>query len=84
MEITSIIGYIAATLTSIAGLPQLLQVIRTKHTKDLSMAMLIILCTGVFLWLVYGLIRKDPVLIFGNIFTLGIYITIFGFKLRYK
>ncbi len=84
MELSQIIGIAAATLTSIAGLPQLLKVIKTKHTKDLSLEMLIIICTGIFLWIVYGTLRKDPTMIFGNIVPLGIYLCLLWLKLKYK
>ncbi|MGL5645777.1 PQ-loop domain-containing transporter, partial [Cetobacterium sp.] len=45
-----IIGIIAATLTTIAFFPQVIQVIKSKDTKSISLTMYILFVTGVLLW----------------------------------
>jgi len=84
MKIFTIIGLLAGTLTTIAFLPQVIKTLKLKETKDISLWMYIILCTGVFLWLVYGLLIKDLPIILANGITLILALIILSFKLKYK
>lgn len=63
-----LIGYIAATLTTVAFIPQAYKVYKTKQTKDLSLGLFLLLSIGIFLWLIYGiLIYSYPVIIANGI-----------------
>lgn len=66
LDITLIIGLIAASLTTFAFLPQSIRAIRTKHTKDISLPMLLMLETGVVIWIIYGSMISDIPLLFAN------------------
>ncbi|PIT86971.1 MAG: hypothetical protein COU33_00230 [Candidatus Magasanikbacteria bacterium CG10_big_fil_rev_8_21_14_0_10_43_6] len=70
MDVVTLIGLIAATCTTIAFIPQSLKIIKTKHTKDLSLGMYSILTLGIFLWLVYGVLLKNPPIIIANAISL--------------
>lgn len=83
MNYATIIGFAAATLTTIAFLPQVIQTWKTRSTKDISLGMFLIFTTGVFLWLVYGLLIKDPPVIAANAVTLVLVMIILLFKIRY-
>lgn len=50
-----LIGLVAAALTTFAFLPQVIQTWRSRSAAGLNFAMLLVLATGVFLWLVYGI-----------------------------
>lgn len=65
-----IIGYIAATLTTVSFLPQAILTIKTKNTESLSLSMYSAFTLGVFFWLVYGLYMADKAIIVANAFTL--------------
>ena len=65
----TIIGLIAATCTTISFFPQILQVYRTKQTRDLSLLTFIALTVGIFLWLIYGLLIKSLPIILANAIT---------------
>ncbi|MBM2838693.1 MAG: hypothetical protein HW415_1318, partial [Deltaproteobacteria bacterium] len=56
MDNTTIIGSIAAFFTTIAYIPQAFKVHKTRHTRDLSIWMLGILTSGIFLWTIYGVL----------------------------
>lgn len=84
MNTFTIIGLAAATCTTISFLPQAIQVIKTKHTKDLSLAMYLIFTLGVFLWLVYGILVSDLPIIIANSITIIFASTILVMKLKYK
>ncbi len=78
----AIIGLTAGTLTTISFLPQVIKTIKTKETKDISMAMYIVLGTGIFLWMIYGILIKDfPVILANSIsFVLAIVVLILKIK----
>jgi MtN3 and saliva related transmembrane protein len=80
---TDVIGLAAAFCTTIAFLPQVVRTWQTRSTKDLSLAMFLVFTTGIFLWLVYGLMKRDMPLIAANGTTLVLSGTILYFKLRY-
>ncbi len=65
-----IIGTTAAILTTIAFLPQVVLVLKTKQTRDISLVMYLIFTSGVILWLYYGILIEQAPIIFANIVTL--------------
>jgi MtN3 and saliva related transmembrane protein len=84
MDFKTILGYAAGALTTLAFLPQLIKVWKTKSTKDISLIMFVVICTGIFLWLVYGLLINSLPIILANVVTLIIASMILIFKIRYK
>lgn len=78
-----IIGIIAGTLCTISFLPQLFKIIKTRHTKDLSLTMFIIFAIGVFLWLVYGLLIKEWPVIIANAIVFLFAVFIVSMKVKY-
>jgi len=83
MKIFTIIGFLAGALTTVAFLPQVIKTLKLKETKDLSLWMYLILCTGVFLWLVYGLLIKDLPIIAANSISLILASIILFYKIKY-
>lgn len=77
------IGLVGATLTTFSFLPQTIKAIKSKHTKDLSMPMLIMLIFGVACWVTYGLFIKDIPLILANSISLVLMITLYFVKRKY-
>ncbi len=61
-----IIGLAAAVCTTVAYFPQLKKSWQSGRTDDLSLAMLLVLSSGVALWVVYGVIKTDWVIIAAN------------------
>jgi MtN3 and saliva related transmembrane protein len=84
MDVATIIGLVAGTLTTISFVPQLIKAWQTKSTTDISMAMYLIICTGIFLWLVYGILISSLPVILANGVTLTIALLILLLKLRYR
>ncbi len=68
MEI--LIGYLAAILTTLSYLPQVLRVILTRQTRDISRNMYILQGIGVLLWLIYGIALSNLPIILANLVTL--------------
>ncbi|HGY5548586.1 MAG: SemiSWEET transporter [Prochlorococcus sp.] len=76
-----ILGLIAGSLTTIAFVPQLIKVWKSKSAQDISYVMFIMFIAGIVLWEVYGWgIHSMPVILFNVItFVLGLAILILKF-----
>lgn len=83
MDWVTMMGYVAGVCTTSAFLPQVIKIVRTKRTKDLSLIMYSILTTGILLWFVYGLINRDWPLAAANLVTLSLAGWILLLKIRY-
>ncbi len=65
-----IVGIIASIGTGICMLPQLIKVIQTRKTDNLSRMMLGVLIVSLSLWIVYGAGKKDWIIIISNAVSL--------------
>jgi MtN3 and saliva related transmembrane protein len=84
MDFITIIGLMAAALTVVAFFPQLMKVWKTKSTKDISLGMFSIFCSGVFLWFVYGILLQDLPIIVANFLVFIQAFIILMLKVKYK
>ncbi len=84
MDYLLLLGLAAASCTTLAFVPQFIKVWKTQSTHDISLAMYIVVCTGVLLWLIYGLLIKDTPLIVANAVTFVLAGTILILKIRLK
>jgi MtN3 and saliva related transmembrane protein len=83
-DFTTTLGLVAGVLTTIAYVPQLIKTWQSKSAHDLSWSMLIILCTGIILWLVYGTSVHDVPIIAANVVTLLLASVILVLKIKYR
>ena len=79
----TIIGYIAGTLTTVAYLAQVLRTLKHRRTRDISLGMYLMLCTGIGLWLVYGIFIHSWPVIIANAVTLVLSGTVLLMKIRF-
>ena len=79
-----IIGLIAAVLTTSAYVPQAYKAWKTKSAGSVSLAMYLIMLTGIILWLVYGIHLNSISMILANSVTIILTVIIIIFKLKYK
>jgi MtN3 and saliva related transmembrane protein len=75
------IGFLAGVLTTLAFVPQVIRVWRTKSARDLSLASFAIFTAGVALWLVYGLMVDALPVVVANAVTLVFALAILVMKL---
>jgi MtN3 and saliva related transmembrane protein len=83
MAAIDLVGYLAATLTTAAFLPQVFQVWQSKSTKDLSLSTLLSFIAGISIWLIYGLLVNSAPIIVANAVTLVLNLVILRFKFKY-
>ncbi|MBD2778010.1 SemiSWEET transporter [Iningainema tapete] len=84
MDFITILGLLAATLTTLSFLPQLLKTWQSKSAKDVSFIMLITFNLGVFIWLIYGIYLQALPIILANGVTLFFNIIILWLKIKYR
>lgn len=79
-----ILGLIAGGLTSVAMMPQLIKVIKQKNAEDISMVTLLVLITGLSLWVWYGFLNDELPIILSNAFAVLVNITLLVCSFIYK
>ena len=80
--LTNFAGISAATLTTVAWLPQVVRTVRTRSAADFSWSYLAMFATGVFCWASYGFLRSDLAVLIANLVTIVLVMTIVGIKWR--
>lgn len=76
------IGGIAAVLASLSYIPQVRKAWPRGSTEDLSLGMLSALTLALTLWLIYGILRGDWVLVVANAIGALLCGLVLGCKLR--
>jgi MtN3 and saliva related transmembrane protein len=84
LGMNTIIGTIAAVLTTISFVPQAVMTLKTKHTHDISLVMYLLFSLGVAMWLIYGIQIESLPIIIANSVTLCLVVPILVMKLIYK
>ena len=80
--LTNALGGLAAFLTTVANVPQVIKCFRTRKAGDLSKKMLIALAMGFTLWLAYGVLRGDWIIAAANAVSLCLVSVLLWFKWR--
>jgi MtN3 and saliva related transmembrane protein len=81
MLITTL-GLLAAIMTSVSYIPQVRKALPKGSTDDLSFKTLIILATGLGLWILYGVFKQDFVIVVANSVGVALVATLVGLKIR--
>ena len=78
-----VIGTIAGILVLSSFIPQLHKAYKTKRMSDVSIYLMGLIASGMLLWVVYGIIRRDPVIIGTNAAGFVLNIILMILKLKY-
>jgi MtN3 and saliva related transmembrane protein len=81
--LSSIIGFVAATLTTISFVPQVIKIWRSRSTHDVSLGMYALFTLGIAMWLAYGLLIHSWPVILANFVTLLLAGTVLLMKLKF-
>ena len=84
MEPVNIVGFAAGALTTIAFVPQVIKIWRSRSASDISLGTFAIFSFGVTMWLLYGIQLGAVPIILANAVTLLLSLTILFFKIKYK
>jgi MtN3 and saliva related transmembrane protein len=80
--LTPWLGACAALLTSLSYFPQVQKAWPHGSTSDLSLKMLVVLTTGLVLWIGYGLLSSDWIVVAANTVGAALSATVLMFKIR--
>lgn len=78
----TLVGSAAAVFTTVSYVPQVRKTWATGETGDISLKMLLLLATGLALWMAYGLLKGDWVIVGANGASLGLVSAVLSVKLR--
>lgn len=84
MDTMQWIGIVAGILTACSMLPQVIKTIKEKKAEAISLKMLLVLISGLVLWVVYGIMRNDWPLIATNSFSVLINVLMIFLRIKYK
>jgi MtN3 and saliva related transmembrane protein len=65
-----LLGFAAGACTTLSFVPQVMRIWKTRSAEDVSLAMYLIFCVGIVLWICYGLLKAATPIVFANILTL--------------
>lgn len=83
MDSITFLGLLAGACTTFSFVPQLIKILRSRSTSDISLWMYIVFSSGILMWLIYGLLIADLPIIIANAVALFITITILSLKIKY-
>lgn len=84
MNLTDLIGTIAACCTTASFVPQAWLTFRTRDVSGISLGMYGVFTFGIALWLAYGILLGAWPVIVANAITLALAGAILGMKLRFR
>jgi len=76
-------GYVAATLTTLAFVPQAVKTIRSRDTRGISLGMYVVFTAGIVCWFGYGIALGSWPMIVSNAITFVLAVIILALKLRH-
>lgn len=84
MDYVTVIGFVAGSFSAVAFSPQVVKAWKSKSTKDVSPGAFALLCTGVFLWIIYGIYVNSLPIVASNAVIFALAFTILILKAKYK
>lgn len=82
MTWVTVLGLVAAALTTAAYVPQVVKTWRSGSSADLSLGTFSMLTSGITAWLAYGILIGDLPIIAANVVTLGLVLSLLVHVLR--
>lgn len=84
MNLTEIIGYSSAFLTTFAFVPQAYHSWKTRDLSGVSLPMYSLFSLGVMGWIVYGISIVSWPIVVANVITLVLACAVLGLKLKHR
>lgn len=72
MNTEQLVGLGASILTALSMVPQLRKLIKTKETNATSPVTMLVVLAGSGLWILYGILKEDLIIIFSNAVSISI------------
>jgi MtN3 and saliva related transmembrane protein len=81
--LVSLIGMSATLFSLWSTVPQIRKSLRTKKTDDVSKWLIISLITGLSLWVLYGTLKGDIIIMIANFIGVTLNVLLLVLKLKY-
>jgi MtN3 and saliva related transmembrane protein len=78
------IGFVATGFAVSSTVPQISKALRTKKSDDISLRFILVLIIGLSFWVIYGIGKKDVVLIIGNSIAVLLNTILLILKIKYS
>jgi len=78
------LGYAACAVTALTFLPQVIKTWQEKSAKNVSLLMFVIAFINEVMWIAYGVLRDDMVIIVTNVIMIIMCSIMISLKLRFK
>ena len=78
------IGFIATGFAVSSTVPQISKALRTKKSDDISLRFIVVLIIGLSFWVIYGIGKRDVVLIIGNSIAVILNTILLILKIKYS
>jgi MtN3 and saliva related transmembrane protein len=78
------IGFVATGFAVSSTVPQISKALRTKKSDDISLRFIVVLIIGLSFWVIYGIGKRDVVLIIGNSIAVILNIFLLILKIKYS
>lgn len=83
MDAITLIGFIAGFLTTVAFIPQVARIWKSRSATDVSLPAFATFTLGLAGWLAFGILKQDPPIILWNAVTLLLAGAILAMKIRF-
>jgi MtN3 and saliva related transmembrane protein len=84
LDIAETLGFAAGFLTTIAFIPQVVKIWRSKSARDVSLPAFATFTVGIGIWIAYGIVKDAPPIVLWNAVTMGLAIAILAMKVKYR
>ncbi len=84
MDGITVLGYAACAVTALTFLPQVVKTWKEKSAKNVSLMMFLIAFVNEVMWIAYGVLRNDMVIIVTNVIMIIMCSVMISLKLKYK
>ena len=83
MNPVDILGYAAGAITTLTFLPQVIKTYKERSARDVSLNMFLIAAVNEVMWIIYGALKSDMVIVLTNVVVLAMSLTMIFFKIKY-
>ena len=82
--IVTIIGIMATVFAVSSSIPQIIKALKTRKTDDVSIWLVVVLITGLSLWVIYGTVINDLLISIANSIAVAINTFLLILKIKYS
>ncbi|MEO7982991.1 MAG: SemiSWEET family transporter [Bacteroidota bacterium] len=84
MTDVELLGYGACVVTALTFLPQVIKTWKEKSARNVSLMMFVIAFINEVMWIAYGTLRNDMVIVITNVIMITMCSVMISLKLKYR